>query len=317
MDNVTKDNYKIDPYTLKIRQSYPLEHKLRLSKKRIEAWVDYHGVDGVYVSFSGGKDSTVLLDIVRSIYPEVPAVFVDTGLEYPEIKKFVSTIPNVVVLRPKMRFDKVIETYGYPIISKEVSKFISDYRRKPDGYTAKKFDPNSDYIKKYGKQYCLDKYIPLRDSEFKISSKCCDIMKKAPVHEYYKSTGRTPILATMACESRIRRQQYMINGCNAWNNKIPTSTPIAFWTEQDILQYIKLRNLPYASIYGDIVDKNGRLCTTGCDRTGCMFCCYGVQSDKLPNRFQRMQKTHPIQYEYCINKLGIGKLLDFMKIPYK
>ena len=68
-----------------------------------------YGVEGVYVSFSGGKDSTVLLHIVREMYPEVEAVFVNTGLEYPEIQQFVKTFDNVTILRPKMRFDEVIK----------------------------------------------------------------------------------------------------------------------------------------------------------------------------------------------------------------
>jgi len=66
----------------------------------------------VYVSFSGGKDSTVLLHLVRSLYPEVPAVFCDTGLEFPEIKEFVRNTPDVTTIRPTMSFRKVLEIMG-------------------------------------------------------------------------------------------------------------------------------------------------------------------------------------------------------------
>ena len=78
----------------------------------------------IYNSFSGGKDSTVLLDLVRRVFPDCPAVFIDTGLEYPELRDFVKTIDNVVWLKPEMNFKKVIETYGYPIISKEISGLV-------------------------------------------------------------------------------------------------------------------------------------------------------------------------------------------------
>ena len=85
-------------------QALPLEIKIMKSLQRIREWVQYFGVDGVYVSFSGGKDSTVLLHLVRSIYPNIKAVFVDTGLEFPEIKEFVKSFDNVEILRPKMNF---------------------------------------------------------------------------------------------------------------------------------------------------------------------------------------------------------------------
>ena len=158
---------------LKQRQSLPLHLKVELSKNRIKQF--YEHFDGnVYVSFSGGKDSTVLLHLVRSLYPEVPAVFVDTGLEYPEVRKFVKQTANTITIRPKITFKEVLEQYGYPVISKEVAKTIEESRRNPNGYTKKKFNSNSDYVKKYGSRYDLSKWIPLRDSDIKISSQCCN-----------------------------------------------------------------------------------------------------------------------------------------------
>lgn len=114
---------------LKLLQALPLDLKIRRTKQRIKEWVNYYGVDGVYVSFSGGKDSTVLLHIVRELYPEVEAVFVDTGLEYPEIRDFVKTFDNVTWLRPKMNFKQVIEKYGYPMFGKETSETVYYARR--------------------------------------------------------------------------------------------------------------------------------------------------------------------------------------------
>lgn len=110
-------------------QAMPLEVKVAMTKVRVRDWVNYYGEDGVYVSFSGGKDSTVLLDIVREMYPNIPAVFVDTGLEYPEIRNFVKTFDNVTWLKPKKNFKQVIENYGYPLISKEVSECVEGAKR--------------------------------------------------------------------------------------------------------------------------------------------------------------------------------------------
>lgn len=110
-------------------QSMPLSIKVRMTENRIRWWIDEYGEDGVYVSFSGGKDSTVLLDIVRKLYPGVLAVFVDTGLEYPEIRDFVKTFDNVEWLKPKKTFRQVIEEYGYPFISKDVSEKVYGARK--------------------------------------------------------------------------------------------------------------------------------------------------------------------------------------------
>lgn len=114
---------------LKMLQALPLDIKIRKTQQRIREWVEYYGEDGVYVSFSGGKDSTVLLDIVRKIYPGIEAVFVNTGLEYPEIVDFVKQHENVTILRPKKNFRQVLTEYGYPVISKEVSNVLNEARK--------------------------------------------------------------------------------------------------------------------------------------------------------------------------------------------
>lgn len=316
MSPISKEEAAMKRNFLKQRQSLPLKLKIELSKNRIKQF--YEHFDGkVYVSFSGGKDSTVLLHLVRSLFPEVPAVFVDTGLEYPEVRSFVKSFDNVIILRPEMPFNKVITEYGYPLISKEVAQFIEDNRKNPNGYTAKKFDPNSDYIKKYGSRFCLAKWNYLKNSDIKISSQCCRIMKKTPAKKFEKESGLKPFIATMAAESNLRKQEYIKKGCNSFESKRPASTPLGFWTEQDILQYLVENNLPYCSVYGEIKqDKNGKYYTTGAKRTGCMFCMFGVHNEKSPNKFELMRETHPKLHDYCINKLGCGRVLDFIGVKY-
>lgn len=310
-------------------QGLPLGNKILITQTRIMEW--YMRNDGkVYVSFSGGKDSTVLLDIVRKIYPDVPAVFVDTGLEYPEIREFVKTMPNVIWLHPikydkhkmqyvRTNFREVIQTYGYPLISKDVSNCI---------YYAKK-GSRSRLLRLYGESkqkdgnlslYNCKKWKFMLDSPFDVSDKCCDIMKKKPVQMYNKDTGRKPMIALLACESLKRRNDWLKTGCNAFDKKNPQSQPMAFWTEQDVLQYLKEYNVPYASVYGDIIeDENGRLKTAGCHRTGCIFCGFGCHLEKEPNRFQMLKITHPNLWEYCMKPwdeggLGMKEPLEFIGV---
>ena len=137
-------------FELQQMQSLPLEVKLLKTKARIKEWVDYYGVDGVYLSFSGGKDSTVLLHIARSMYPEIKAVFSDTGLELPSIRNFVKTFDNVDWLKPKLTFPEVVVKYGYPLFGKEISHSIW-YARKikhidttppPRKYSSTRTPPN-------------------------------------------------------------------------------------------------------------------------------------------------------------------------------
>jgi len=87
--------------------------------------------------------------------------------------------------------------------------------------------------------YSQEKYKFFLDAPFEISNKCCDVMKKEPAHRYAKETGRKPITAQMASESRLRQQKWIQNGCNAFEAKNPISNPMSFWTEQDVLVYIK------------------------------------------------------------------------------
>lgn len=113
---------------LTMLQSLPLSIKIEKTKLRIKEWYE-HWNGQVYVSFSGGKDSTVLLDIARNMYPDIEAVYSDTGLEYPEIKEFVKTFDNVTIVRPKYSFKEILTKYGYPIISKEVANVVANSRR--------------------------------------------------------------------------------------------------------------------------------------------------------------------------------------------
>lgn len=320
---------------LKMLQALPLEVKIKKTEQRIKEFYEYLG-GNVYISFSGGKDSTVLLDIARKIYPNVRAMYIDTGLEYPEIRQFVKSHSNVDIIRPDMRFDQVIEKYGYPVISKEVSNVVCEARKgleRKDGKCTYRIQRINGTLKdKNGNksQYNCEKWKFLLDAPFKISNKCCDVMKKNPAKKYEKQTGLKPIIATMAEESRLRRSKWLRKGCNSFDGKTAQSNPMSFWTEQDVLNYLATYNVPYCSVYGSIVEEDqleGQMCLdgynkqhlkcTGCKRTGCMFCMYGCHlEDPRNNRFVKMKKTHPKQYDYCINKLGLGKVLDYIRVNY-
>ena len=185
-------------------------------------------------------------------------------------------------------------------------------------------------------RYSCERYKFFLDAPFDISARCCRVMKKKPIKKYGRETGRKAITGQMTDESRLRTQQWLRYGCNGFEMNNPVSSPMSFWTEQDVLRYIVDHKLKIASVYGDIVEDYGSefngqmdicdfglaenvrgLKTTGCQRTGCMFCGYGCHLEKSPNRFERMKQTHPKQYEYLFRDwdkggLGYKKVIDWI-----
>jgi 3'-phosphoadenosine 5'-phosphosulfate sulfotransferase (PAPS reductase)/FAD synthetase len=302
---------------LKTMQHWSLERKIQVTQTRIMEWYNYY--EGrVYVSFSGGKDSTVLLDLVRRIYPEVEGVFIDTGLEYPELRNFVKDIKNIKWVKPEMNFKQVIDTYGYPIISKEVADNIYRARRGSSNAIDRMNGLNPDGTKSSFKKGNI-KYKYLLVAPFKISNKCCNVMKKIPVKKYEKETGNHPIIGTMACESTFRKTGWLQVGCNAFKKDRPTSQPMSFWTENDVLEYISRFNIKYASVYGEIIKTDNLYSNTGCERTGCVFCGFGCHLDKEPNRFQKLKETHPKLWDFCmkskeIGGLGMKEVLEYINV---
>lgn len=188
---------KRELWELRQMQSLPLSLKIRMTEERIRGWYNHFGGD-IYISFSGGKDSTVLLDIARKLYPDIEAVFVDTGLEYPEVRDHVKAVDNVTWLKPVIwdrkkrqyvptNFKEVILQYGYPVISKEVAECVQDARksiRNNDGkYTYRLKRLNGELLDKDGNKskYNMKKWRFLLDAPFDISNYALNFINRISV----------------------------------------------------------------------------------------------------------------------------------------
>lgn len=318
----------MDAKQLKEFQALPLESKVSLSKARIREWVSKWGDNHVYVSFSGGKDSTVLLHLVRSTYPDVPAVYIQTGMELPSVLDLIRRTKNVIYVKPKYTFRQIIEKYGYPVISKETAYNIQYGRRARENGNMELFDRYVNGIRKkadgtiytYGKMSALGR--ELLETDIPISNQCCNIMKKHPAKQFEKDNDMKPFIGLLAEESQLRKTEYLKTGCNAFEAKRPRSIPLGFWTEQDILQYIKDNNLEIAADYGEIIETPKGLACSGIARTGCCFCLFGVHREKEPNKIQYLHEHYPKVWDYCMKPfeeggLGLEKVCKAAKIPTK
>ena len=170
-------------------------------------------------------------------------------------------------------------------------------------------------------QFSQERYKFLLTAPFNVSNRCCSVFKKNLSHQYNHKNDMHPILGSMASESRLRTQKWLENGCNGFDLKEPISNPMSFWCDNDVLEYIQEHNLKICKVYGDIVtdyrsqkqvegqisfadmglfDKKPILTTTGCLRTGCIACGFGLHLEKRPNRLE------------LIDKVSNPKLRDFI-----
>ncbi|KAA6344043.1 Phosphoadenosine phosphosulfate reductase [termite gut metagenome] len=266
---------------------WSLEQKIDHTIGTIETFI-YKTNKTPYISFSGGKDSTVLLDIARRfINPDMKAVFCNTGNEYPEIVNFVKQTDNVTIIHPTKKIKDIIETYGFPLISKETSYKVFQARTtKSERLLDIRLTGGGGKIGKIPEKWKF-----LIDAPFQISDRCCYYLKKKPFQKYEKETEELPIIGVMTSESRMRKMSYAKRGeCNSFETKIVTSYPLSIWTDKDIWDYIHKFNVPYCCLYDNEEVK----------RTGCMFCGFGAQF-KNECRFDVLKKEHERIFNIIMN----------------
>lgn len=319
---------------LQRRLGFSLREKIKWTIERYLDFIEVLRLDSVYISFSGGKDSQVLADIIERLHagkmmefleyeylffynkfikdkPSPPKVFSNTGLEFPEIVAHVKNFDNVFILRPKRSWFDVVKNVGFLIGSKKTSRMIKDIRTP----TTRNQATRTLYltgIKKDGsksKSFKLaKKWHKLINAPFKISDKCCDIFKKEPFKEYEKKTNKKPIIATMVGEADMRRVSYMYSGCNNFSGKI-NSKPMSIWTQENVWEYAKLYSIHFADVYYD--RKIEGVNVPAESRTGCMFCQIG-DKETISKRIDRLAISHPKIHKNLIQKIEINKILEYI-----
>lgn len=274
-------------------RSLPLECKVSKTKRMIQDAFDEFGEDKVYISYSGGKDSTVLSHLTKQLFPDILHLFANTTNEYPETIQHVKwekehNNTNIVTVFPidskgkLWTFKDVVEHYGYPMFSKRISNAIRTYRNAKTSQTKQN---SIEYINRNFKKY--DKY-----KEMNISDKCCEKLKKEPLKRKAKELGlECAIIGILASESRQRESEWLNYGCNVFHIKKDNQCkPLSIWTDKDIHEYIEKNDIRISSLY-----------EKGYTRNGCMYCGFGIHLENCKeNRYQKLKRTHPVQYAYLI-----------------
>jgi len=271
---------------LKEMQSWKLEHKVAHTIDAVSSFL-YEKPDAV-ISFSGGKDSTVLMHIIRNVMKmNLPAIFCNTGNEFPEIVKFAKKFPNTRFIYPRMHLQQVIEKYGFPLISKEYSKMI--YELRNGAPHSSRYLTGLQLDGKPSKYILPHKWRFLVDAPFSCSDKCCEHFKKNPTKQL------NCITAEMASESTLREKSWLRVGCNSYGQKTGKSKPMSIWTDADVWEYKKHFNLEFCEIYDD-----PRVL-----RTGCMFCGFGASFEKI-SRFELISQRYPKIYQWGLKLQNSG-----------
>ena len=271
------------------RQQWTLAQKIDHSLGVIDQFIAR--MDGkVYLSFSGGKDSTVLLHLCEIIKPDIKCVFVNTGCESVDVVRFVEKMKaahNIEVIRPKLTPRQVWAKYGFPLVSKDQAFKIDLVRKNPNSASAQKFMRDSN---KFTISKCFRYLCDTEKCKYHTSAVCCNKLKKDPCKRYEHENGLRPIVATMASESMLRETDYLrVGQCNKFDQGHEKSKPLSIWMEEDIWQFIRENNIEIAEIYAK-----------GVDRTGCVGCGFGAQM-KDDRRLETFYRLYPKYYNMVLN----------------
>lgn len=326
-------------------QSLPYEVKVGKAKQRIREFIqgcDQLGYD-THVSV-GGLDSITLLCLIRSMNIDIPAVSVSV-LEDKSIIRVHKAL-GVTMLKPLKAKHEILQEEGFPVISKKIATKIMALQDPTEknatirhaiitGECGEKghFATNSAmqlpkrWLELFGGYENENEGVHYQVPPFKVSSRCCEIMKEKPCDLWATEHNSKPFLGLMASEGGRRQEALEEHGCNYFGKTTIRSAPFAPFLRNDLLQLALDLNVPVPEIYGSIErDINGNLYTTGAQRTGCEMCGFGIHMEKRPHRFDKLYDRNPKAWDYwmnnvCIdengNRYGWGLVLDYIGVEWR
>ena len=302
-----------------------LEIKIANACHRIEE-LYFETKGNCIVSFSGGKDSTVILALIKQSidvgvlpYEGIKAIFVNTGIELNATVDFVkwcknSWYKNIEIIRPEKPFKWVLDNYGKPLKSKMKSEFIGRFQN------GNRSDTTLNYLvygesptgKKYAKTKLADKDMHMLHKEFdiKASAKCCDILKKNSFKKYVKENEILGEIVgirvaeggarSLAHEKRIKNNE---KPCTVVKGNIIYKQPIYDWTDEDVDLFIEKYNVPLSRAYTEY----------GMERTGCMGCPF---ARNIGEDLKILYDYEPQKYKASLFFLKDVYIAQNVKLPF-
>lgn len=325
------------------------EDKIDVATARVLEWTEICADAGKNYAVSvGGLDSIVLLLFVRSILGECEGISV-SSLEDASIQKVHRDL-GVTIIRPDMNFVKVLNTYGFPVLSKQLAGKIEHLQIPREEADQRKLYYNhalmtgetgpwggfvysesmkldDDILELFGGHYAEDRPdLNCKVAPFKVSDRCCSVMKEIPSIRYQKEHDIYPFLGLMQIEGGQRRFSLRKYGCNYVGKDTVRSCPFNYFSRQDLLTLALDLHAPVPEIYGEIKrDADGKLRTTKAQRTGCNMCGFGIHLESRPHRFDRLRERNPkywhfLMYECVTDESGTygwGRVLDYLGIEWE
>ena len=271
---------------------------------------DYERTKGkIFLSFSGGKDSTVLAELIKmaDLPTKIPFVFANTRIEFDATLRFVKNYDyeNIVIVQPRKPFGQILKEYGKPVLSKIKSNNLSTYQKHMDNpldyHRARVLITGEREAKgvKSGERsrFALpDKYFHFLhpDLEYKIANMCCTYMKKYPFDDYAKENDMNgTFTGVRVAEGGARATTY--KSCVQIKKKngkdFIMSMPLFDWPDELVDEFVKKYNVKLSDAYT----------VYGCERTGCVGCPYGRNIEK---ELEMTYKYEPNRYKAAIKWLG-------------
>lgn len=329
--------------------SMSYEDKIDVATARVLEWTETCADAGKNYAVSvGGLDSIVLLIFVRKILGGCDGISV-SALEDLSIQRIHKQL-GVKRIQPDMNFVQVLNTFGFPVLSKQLAGKIEHLQIPREEADQRKLYYNhalmtgetgpwggfvysesmkleDEILELFGGHYSDDRPdLCCKCAPFKVSDRCCEVMKEAPSRRYQKEHNIYPFLGLMQIEGGQRRFSLRKYGCNYVGKDTVRSCPFNYFSRQDLLTLALDLKVPVPEIYGEIVrDKDGKLRTTKAQRTGCNMCGFGIHLESRPHRFDRLRERnekywHFLMYE-CVKDesgtYGWGRVLDYLGIEWE